>query len=229
VQPQLIGDKERFIISHGSYQNRWKISITPDRKVRWTIRNTQNQVRDIDSETVLEEGRYYHIGVTYDGSLMMIYINGMLETFTTFTGNINPSPVALEMGQQLPDDNSYNFRGILDEIRIFDYALWPDSVAAESGVITATDDEGSAIVNGIKAYPNPSGGILTIDLTEMGHKINLSDGIISILDLRGREVFASSWGESPTQTIFLTTLYPGLYILRLTIQGKTFLEKLIVK
>jgi hypothetical protein len=40
VKPGTIGDKERFILSHGSWQNRWKVSITPEQKIRWTLKNT---------------------------------------------------------------------------------------------------------------------------------------------------------------------------------------------
>ena len=83
--PETIGDKERFILSHGSWQNRWKLSITPDRKVRWTLKNASGQVRDLDAETVLEANtKTYHIGASYDGRYMLLYINGQLESFTGF-------------------------------------------------------------------------------------------------------------------------------------------------
>ncbi len=230
VLPQLIGDKERFIISHGSYQNRWKLSITPDRKVRWTLKNESGQVRDLDSETILEEGKNYHIGAAFDGSFMMLYINGRLESFTSFTGGINESPVELEIGQYLPDDPSYSFRGVLDEIKIFDYALWPDSVTAESGFdITSVNDGNVTGVDGVRVYPNPASNSLTIDLTGMEKKINAFGGIITILDMRGREVFTSSFGESSTKTIFFSTLYPGSYILKLSFGENSCLKKIIIK
>ncbi|MBK9015725.1 MAG: laminin G [Saprospiraceae bacterium] len=41
-------DKEIFLLSHGSWQNRWKISITPEKKLRWTV-NTLNAVGDLDA------------------------------------------------------------------------------------------------------------------------------------------------------------------------------------
>jgi hypothetical protein len=229
VLPQLIGDKERFIISHGSYQNRWKLSITPDRKVRWTIKNSLGQIRDLDSETILEEEKNYHIGVTYDASFMMLYINGRLETFTTLTGNINESPFALEIGQQLPDDPSYNFRGVLDEIKIFNYALWPDSVIAESGFITYVNDINSTGHDGIQIFPNPANGSLTIDLADMKNKINPVGGIITILDMWGREVFTSTFGESLSKTIYFPSFYPGSYILKLSFGEKSYLKKLIIQ
>lgn len=230
VLPQLIGDKERFIISHGSYQNRWKLSITPDRKVRFTIKNENSQVRDLDSESILEEGKNYHIGATYDGSFMIVYINGRLESFTPFNGGINESPVELEIGQYLPDDPSYSFRGVLDEIKIFDYALWPDSVAVESGFeITSVGDENEAGRNRIKVYPNPSAGSITIDLTGMEKKFNPSGRIITILDMRGREVFTSAFGESPTKTIYFPSLHPGSYILRLSFGEINYLKKIIIQ
>jgi hypothetical protein len=94
VKPEVIGDKERFILSHGSWQNRWKLSITPELKVRWTLKNASGQVRDLDSETILEANtKTYHIAASYNGRFLLLYFNGRLENFSAFSGEINGSPV----------------------------------------------------------------------------------------------------------------------------------------
>lgn len=230
VNPGLIGDKERFIISHGSYQNRFKLSITPENKVRWTIKFTSGQIRDLDSESILEINKVYHVAASYNGRFMMIYINGKLENFVPASGSINPSPVDLEIGQILPDDPNYNFRGVLDEIKIYDFALTPDSVASESGVImTAIGDDYPTGASIFSVYPNPSAGRITISLLETSNNPYHAGAIISILDMSGREVLTSFFGDSPTKSLNTTFLLPGLYMIKMSIEGKNFTEKLIIE
>lgn len=227
ANPGTIGDKERFIISHGSWQNRWKLSITPEHKIRWTLKTKSGQVRDIDSETMVEEDRNYHIGASYNGRFMMLYINGRLESFSAFSGEINASPVDLEIGQIFPDDPSYNFGGVLDEIKIYDYALLPDSVAAESGSITSVNKV-NPVNTGLLVFPNPARGSITLDFDENSTYDLPLQGKITILGMTGEEIFASPFEQLPA-SIQLSTISPGIYILRLTSEDRSFITKLIIQ
>ncbi|MEO6133273.1 MAG: LamG-like jellyroll fold domain-containing protein, partial [Saprospiraceae bacterium] len=229
IQPGTIGDKERFIISHGSYQNRWKVSITPDKKVRWTLKNTTGVVRDLDSETILVENKIYHIAVTYNGRFMMIYINGRLESFAPFSGLINPSPVDLEIAQIMPDDPSYNFKGVLDEIKIYDYAQLPDSVAAESGVIITGIDGNQP--NGdfkIAVFPNPALKSLTIELP-LGIFVTPSITTITVFDASGKIELNAFLNEGPTTTLDISMLASGWHIIRIMSDGRTLIKTFITE
>jgi hypothetical protein len=177
----------------------------------------------------LEEDKQYHIGATYNGAFLLLYINGQLESFSALTGDINASPVDMEIGQILPDDPSYSFSGILDEIKIYDYALLPDSVTAQSGFVTSAGDAYPIQSIGIRIYPNPAKTMITIDMRDLEKKITADGGILTILDTRGREVFTSSVEISPTKTIHFPSMTPGLYILRMTLDGHAFVTKLIIE
>ena len=226
--PQLIGDKERFMISHGSWQNRWKISITPERKVRWTLKSVSGLVRDMDSETILEENKDYHIAGSYDGRFMLLYINGRLESFAAFSGDINPSPVELEIGQASPDEQMYNFRGNMDDVRIYDFALLPDSIAAQSGhVITGISDPSTASPLEWKVYPNPASNKITVELgTDEGNTI-ASDFKLVITDSKGAEVWKGSFGESRMKAIDISRLNPGVHFIHLEKAGNIWIKEFI--
>ena len=226
VEPGVIGDKERFILSHGSWQNRWKISITPENKIRWTVRFASGQVRDLDSQTEVVTGKQYHVAATYNGRFLMLYVNGLLESFVAYDGIINASPVDLEIGQILPDDASYNFSGVLDEIKIYDFALTPDSVAVESGLeITSVDEPIGAQDASINIYPNPAHDHLTIDLSRSPFSIHDHNGKITILDLQGREVFTSVMTGISTNTIRVSSLSAGCYMIRLDFVSESVIAK----
>ncbi|MEK7253168.1 MAG: LamG-like jellyroll fold domain-containing protein, partial [Bacteroidota bacterium] len=70
VKPTQLFDKEMFILSHGSWQNRWKISITPEKKIRWTV-NTLNSIGDLDSDLEVQKDSVYHITTAYGDGWML--------------------------------------------------------------------------------------------------------------------------------------------------------------
>lgn len=229
ASPELLGDKERFMLSHGSWQNRWKLSLTPDRKVRWTLKNVNGQVKDLDSETVLSANKYYHIAASYDGRFMLLYINGRLESFVAFTGDINPSPVEFEIGQASPDEQMYSFRGVIDDIKIYDFALLPDSVAAQSGhVITGIGGPSLPSPYALNVYPNPTGGQLTIEIPDGERNFTLADCLLVISDAKGQEEWKGPFGHSSIKTIDISALNPGVHILRFTCLDKTWIKQFII-
>lgn len=228
INPEVMGDKERFIISHGSWQNRWKVSITPERKLRWTIKFTNGVVKDLDSETILEENINYHVGATYNGRFIMLYINGRLESFIEQIGEINPSPVDLEIGQILPDDPAYNFRGILDEIKIYNYALTPDSIAAESGNPLTGTNEIETDRSSFLVYPNPNNGSFTVDLSSWRDEVYLGKYKLTVCDNIGRKVWSTSISGNEKFSIKLPNIVPGVYSVNVVYNGATRSQQTII-
>ena len=85
MKPGLPAAREMFLVSHGSWQNRWKLSLTPDRKIRWTVKTTTG-VKDVDSRTVVASGTYYHVTGVYNGTDLETHVNGEFESFVPWTG-----------------------------------------------------------------------------------------------------------------------------------------------
>lgn len=124
---------EEYILSHGSWQNRWKVSLTTDWKIRFTLKTNNplnNGIKDLDTDTRIKAETLYNVTLLYDGSGMEIYLNGNLDAFSPWTGDIAETSFPLMVGQQLPNVFDYNFRGILDDIRIYDYPLSPSDIQA---------------------------------------------------------------------------------------------------
>jgi len=172
-QPRLLPGREVFIASHGSWQNRWKISITPEQHIRWTVNSSAGPIGDLDSRLAVETDTFYHLGATYDGELMALYINGELHSYRPMAGGIRSSPVDLMMGQMLPDNQEYNFRGLIDEVKIFDFALAPDEMKAvyEEGVASATSFQGrGGAPHALQLSPNPVNDELWAQYPDMDEK-----------------------------------------------------------
>ncbi|MGB3078966.1 MAG: T9SS type A sorting domain-containing protein, partial [Saprospiraceae bacterium] len=133
------------------------------------------------------------------------------------------------IGQYLPDDPSYSFRGILDEIKIYDYAQLPDSVAAESGaVITGTHEDQQFDYISLNVFPNPALKSLTIEIPS-SHIVNPSSSFMTIFDINGNIELNTLFNSAPTMTIDISALSPGLHIIRITHDGKTMIKKFITE
>src|SRR5579859_4736271 len=70
---------ESYVLSHGSYQQRWKVSVIPNSKIRWTL-NSTTAIVDLDSSFPLQLGIFYHFTVVFTGYSMELYVNGILRS-----------------------------------------------------------------------------------------------------------------------------------------------------
>jgi hypothetical protein len=124
---EFFSHREAYPISHGNWENRWKISIIPEKNIRWTVKTDQG-IKDLDSRTIPLKDVFYHVATIYDGNNFDIYVNGQLDNHTTHSGLILRTSIDLTIGQVLPNNTSVNFKGVLDDIRIFNYALSPNEI-----------------------------------------------------------------------------------------------------
>ncbi len=89
--------------------------------------NVDGSNHPVTGSTVLEDGTWYHVAATYDGTTWRLYLNGRLEAERA-TGEILPetsgtAPVGL--GTAISGDGSVargSFDGVLDETRIWSTA-----------------------------------------------------------------------------------------------------------
>jgi hypothetical protein len=158
--------REAYPISHGNWENRWKISITPilEKRARWTIK-TDSGIIDLDSQIQLFLDTLYNITVLYDGSEFEIYINGELDASSSWSGLILTTTIDLTIGQVLPNNSEYNFKGVLDDIRIYNYALSIEEIQNIYNESAIVDEPGDYLTESqiLQTYPNPFVKSIVID------------------------------------------------------------------
>ncbi len=120
--------EERFAVSHGGWEQRWKASVTTDKYLRWTV-NTTEGIKDLDTSFPLNDNSFYHFTIVYTGYSIEVYVNGILDVFSRHSGMLNTSSSDLTIGKRLPGDDRYFWKGKLDEVKVFDEALDPDQIS----------------------------------------------------------------------------------------------------
>lgn len=192
-------EREAYPLSHGNWENRWKISIT-NKHIRWTVKTDQG-TKDLDSETELILNTLYNVTALYNGSDYEIYINGELDALSSFSGLIPTTTIDLMISQVLPGNTQYNFKGVLDDIRIYNYALSYNSIQSLYDYIVDVNDERETEIPknyGLtQNYPNPFNSQTNIEFQVPNQSIIK----LEIYDILGQKII----------TLINQEKYPGSY------------------
>lgn len=216
-------ESERFIISHGSWQQRYKLSITPEGHLRWTVR-TSAGVADLDGSSTIELNRYYHVTALYTGYSMELYLDGVLDAFRAFSGILQPSTKPITIGRMDNVEIQYALRGSADEVKIWDKEIpvpqveqLKDQWATPFGI-----DENERIA---RIYPNPAKEVIYV---EFNGTIRAEHIFVFAPD--GRQVKdCEVKKESFRIAIELPGESAGLHFLRIMLNdGRTLCRKIIL-
>ena len=171
---------------------------------------------------------YFHVVYTNDNNLLKGYINGQLFTTTVLTPGINIGTTleSLLFGKELSNDNY--FKGILDDIGIWNRALTEDEINNLYNAnicyqnITVTD---TLVINTgilsynpvtynstVTIYPNPAKDHITIDC---GNINNVTGYNIKIFNELGQEVFAGAMNTQQYSVPLKTWTGNGLYLVKI--------------
>lgn len=222
VKVEQLGS-ERFIVSHGSWQQRYKLSVTPEGYLRWTVKSSTGTA-DLDGSAPIELNRYYHVAVLYTGYSLEMYVDGTLDAFKPFSGSIQVSTKPLTIGRMDNTETLYSLRGSVDEFRLWDREIpIPQIEKLKDEWATPYGIEENELITGL--WPNPA-------TDEIFVKFKKDERIhgISLISLDGREIKRLKTDRS-TDHIQLSVreLPAGIYFLKITISsGQVISRKVMV-
>jgi len=143
-------DLQQRILEKSSFAElaQYGLSILPDGHVQVEIRTSAATTSvNVQSIGVAAQGAETHIVATYDGSVIRIYLNGVLDpSETAAPGSISPkppdptNPLASGVGIGNQIDRDRPFKGLIDEVALYPAALSPARILAhyQSQLVTRT-------------------------------------------------------------------------------------------
>ena len=112
--------------SNGDVGQFWLQHSSDNSVFEFAVMNTSSSRSYVQSVTAPTTGVWYHVAGVYDGSFINLYVNGVLESRTAFTGTINnfQGNFNFNIGQWSYNGNAYRrFNGDIDEVTIWNTAL----------------------------------------------------------------------------------------------------------
>jgi len=105
----------------------YKMSVYSD-KVEFEIRTAANSAvlnRSVAGGTIIEQDLWYHVVGVYslEDGYIRTYVNGELDRELSTTEALGASPGSLMIGCEPFNTGSYNFNGVMDEVRVYNKAL----------------------------------------------------------------------------------------------------------
>lgn len=201
IKPMQKNGKEQFIISHGSWQDRYKVSINPDMTLRWTVK-TESGVVDLDYGSPLSLNQFSHFVCIYTGYSLELYHNGELYSYKPLSSPMCTTDENLTVGAMTMSEQNYNLKGIIDDFYLFDSCLSPEQVR------TLYEYDNATGISCDKAF---------VPFYVDGRKVIFSEssGSCYIYDLNGIEVMNDN-------------LPSGVYIIKCNVGNDIFTGKIFV-
>ncbi len=222
IYSQHEGGNEAYPVSHGNWQNRWKVSIS-NNILRFTVKTNQG-VKDLDTKTLIENENWYHFAMVYTGTDLEIYLDGQLDSFVPFTGEILTTTYDLVLGRARPDQ-AYFFKGRLDDIYLFDHPLSPTHIKNMYDTGVAINENRKSGKN-INIFPNPAKQSLFVDFGQLTE----SKTNYQLIGILGKVVSSGTWLNNNNTQFCINTgnVQSGVYLLIMQMGEMCITHKLLI-
>ncbi|MBN2103558.1 T9SS type A sorting domain-containing protein [bacterium] len=229
-----------YLINKGSFARddaagttgRWYGLEIKNNELRFAIDDdvTKSQAKVVQVDTLLS-GKWAHIVGIRDAaeSILKLYVNAeRVSTVSDATGSISQEE-DLSLGNSTT--GTAPLWGVLDEVRIYNYALSDSEVQAIYEYVTAVEKTKEPVPNEFalgQNYPNPFNSS-----TKIGFSIpKKSRVMLTVFDITGRSVarLLDEIKDAGHDSVRFdgSNLSSGLYVVRLQIADKTLARKMIL-
>ncbi|HEY3319276.1 MAG TPA: LamG-like jellyroll fold domain-containing protein [Planctomycetota bacterium] len=182
------GSERKFVSKwNGNSGNlQFDLQVYKDNCLWFSVCQGNNVVVTAWGTTIIQAGRWYHIGAVADasGALLRVYIDGAPETFQSnpgWDGSVRSVDMELNIGRKA-SGNDY-WQGLIDDVRIYNRALSQAEIQALILPLLAPGDSYSMVENTTLTVPAP--GVLVNDYALNGDPISATNFSASTGTLTG--------------------------------------------
>jgi len=188
--------------------------------VRFAIKcgGTEQQL----NATALPTGKWSHVAVTLSASGASMYVNGV-QVSTSSSVTLSPldfKPMLNYIGRSQTTTPLFN--GMIDDFRIYNYALSANEVAELAGILSGVPD--TKTDRGLTLWPVPANDKVQVYYL---NGRNAEPSVISVFNMKGQQVLSKEIIQE--SDLDVSCLPSDIYVLKLTNRKETLVKKLTVK
>ncbi len=137
IQVEKFDKDWQAIVTKGD--SAWRLSRGPANVLHFACTGVSAQSPWVNGKKDVNDGRWHQVVGVYDGAELRLYVDGALDVSAPATGKIatNNFPVMIGENAQLP---GREWNGLIDDVRIYSYAL------SEDDVVELYNSSGSAVI-----------------------------------------------------------------------------------
>ena len=128
-------------VVHQAPHYQWLINRGQDGHVGICFTINNNAISAVSDQGMIDLGEWHHIAATYDGEIIKLYMNGELAGDTDIEGSITGYDTDVFFGRLGNVDTDW-FEGIIEEIRIWDYARDEDDIRRTMSALLSGQEDG---------------------------------------------------------------------------------------
>lgn len=206
VRPAQLSSQKIVIKGDSKTVDGYELSLLSTGKVTFKINQYSSDIYKLNSTTLYPtNGTWMHIAATFDGTVMSVYINGVQDKRISFSGPIPIATNNLSLFLGASVDETSEFAGAMDDIRIYNYAMNESEIHAVAALPEKNNSTSRAnqtapprlaieekVTDVIEIYPSPADNNLFVNLPAAANYT------ILISDLYGRTLYKTSTGGFST-------------------------------
>ncbi|NUQ63189.1 MAG: right-handed parallel beta-helix repeat-containing protein [Pirellulales bacterium] len=161
-------DPRRWIVNKNTHEftESHYALVIDGRKVAGFLNIGGGQENDYEAYTddVLELGRWHHLAMTYDGSVLKVYVDGREAAAKKIDKERTPGGTPLDIGRR--QDGYIYFQGKIDEVRLYGRALSAEEVKKNAAATGSADSQDEVVAPGLIghwSFDDPPGALPEVE------------------------------------------------------------------
>ncbi len=180
IKRSAMGVQHSIVEKYAPTAGGYALRVASNDKLQFYCLDNSNAGGSVTGATTIVSNLFYHVAGLWNGSNLVVFVNGQLDGTYNYTQNPKPGAVPLRIGAR-GDDTMTPFAGIIDEAQVYNRALSASEIqaiyqAGTNGMCAPTP----LMFAGSPGYTKSNGVVLNVSLRSgQTYRIQANTNLVS--------------------------------------------------